>query len=66
MEMNKLDNPAWYCLNATHKDFVVEYGKIKFYHPDYSPFGGAMNDKETESGIAKYASLSDSFFVFRN
>ncbi|SDG24963.1 GNAT family N-acetyltransferase [Epilithonimonas hungarica] len=64
--MNKLDDPAWYSLNETHKDFAVDYGQIKFYDPDYCPFGGALNDKETGSGIAKYASLSDSFFVIGN
>lgn len=66
MEMNKLDNPAWYSLNETHKDFVVDYEQIKFYDPDYCPFGGALNDNETKLGIATYASLTDSFFVIGN
>ena len=66
MEINKLDNPAWYSLNETHKDFVVDYEKIKFYDPNYCPFGGALNDEETASGIAKYASLTDGFFVIGN
>ena len=25
MEINKLDNPAWYSLSETHKDFVIDY-----------------------------------------
>lgn len=66
MEINKLDNPAWYSLSETHKDFVVDYEQIKFYDPDYCPFGGALHDDETESGIAAYASLTDSFFVIGN
>ena len=35
METNKLDNPTWYSLSETHKDFAVEYEGIKFYHPDW-------------------------------
>lgn len=66
MEINKLDNPAWYSLNETHKDFVVDYEQIKFYAPNYCPFGGALNDDGTESGIATYSSLTDSFFVIGN
>lgn len=66
MEMNKLDDPAWYSLNETHKDFAVDYGQIKFYDPDHCPFGGALNDNETGSGIVTYASLTDSFFVIGN
>ncbi|QQQ29166.1 GNAT family N-acetyltransferase [Chryseobacterium indoltheticum] len=62
----KLDNPAWYSLSETHKDFVIDDDNMKFYDPDYCPFGGAVNDNETESGIAAYASLTDSFFVIGN
>ncbi|MDH6252416.1 ribosomal protein S18 acetylase RimI-like enzyme [Chryseobacterium sp. H1D6B] len=64
--MNKLDNPAWYSLNETHKDFVVDYEQIKFYDPDYCPFGGTLNNNQTKSGIATYASLTDSFFIIGN
>lgn len=66
MKINKLDNPAWYSLNESHKDFVIDYNNMKFYDPDYCPFGGAVNDNETESGIAAYASLTDNFFVIGN
>lgn len=66
MEINKLDNPAWYSLSETHKDLVIDYNYIKFYNPDYCPFGGAVNDDETESEIAAYACLTDSFFVIGN
>lgn len=66
MEINKLDNPAWYSLSETHKDLVIDYNYMKFYNPDYCPFGGAVLDNETESGLAAYASLTESFFVIGN
>lgn len=65
MEINKLDNPAWYSLSETHKDFVIDYNNRKFYDPNHCPFGGAVNYNETESGIAAYASLTNSFFCSR-
>ncbi|MCP1994360.1 GNAT family N-acetyltransferase [Flavobacterium sp. HSC-61S13] len=66
MESNKLDNPTWYSLNETHKDFVVEYEGIKFYHPDYCPFGGYLYSDKIAKGIETYASLTNNFFVVAN
>lgn len=66
METNKLDNPTWHSLSETHKDFAVEYEGIKFYHPDYCPFGGFINSDKTATGIEAYASLTNSFFVVGN
>lgn len=63
MEINKLDNPAWYSLSETHNDFAVEYDNIKFYNPDHCPFGGALHNNGTESGIVVYAFLTEQFFV---
>ena len=36
----KLDNPVWFSLSETHQSFAVDYGSVKFYHPEYCPFGG--------------------------
>ena len=66
METNKLDNPTWYSLSETHKDFAVEYDGIKFYHPDYCPFGGFINSEKTATGIEEYSSLTNNFFVVGN
>jgi GNAT superfamily N-acetyltransferase len=63
MKTDKLDNPAWYSLSETHREFAVDYQDIKFYHPDYCPFGGFINSYETKTGIDKYASLTDNFYV---
>jgi ribosomal protein S18 acetylase RimI-like enzyme len=59
----KLDNPVWFSLSERHQDFSVDYNKIKFYHPDYCPFGAF----ETRKGIAKYideySRIVDNFFI---
>jgi ribosomal protein S18 acetylase RimI-like enzyme len=63
MHDNKLDNPVWYSLSEVHRDVAVDYEGIKFYHPDYCPFGG-FNTTESISGyIDEYARLADNFFV---
>lgn len=66
MEIDKLDNPTWYSLSETHKDFAIDYKGIKFYQPDYCPFGGFINPDKTETGINSYASLTNIFFVVGN
>lgn len=66
MKFDKLDNPAWYSLTETHINFAIDYGDVKFYNPDYCPFGGTLNNDNTKSGIAGYSSLAESFFVIGN
>ena len=61
--MTKLDNPTWHSLNETHKEFGVDYGSMKFYRPEYCPFGGFVNIDETEAGIEQYTSLTNDFYV---
>ena len=63
MEETKLDNPVWNSLNEVHKNLSVEYEGIKFYNPDYCPFGGFIESKKTTDGITKYAGLIDNFYV---
>ncbi len=41
---SKLDNPVWHSLSEVHQKFAVDYDGIKFYHPDYCPFGGFCNN----------------------
>jgi len=61
---NKLDNPIWFSLSETHKIFAIDYGKIKFYYPDNSPFGGFTEIETTANAISEYAKLSNNFFIF--
>lgn len=60
----KLDNPIWHSLSETHKDFAIDYGTIKFYYPNYCPFGGFTEIDNTANAISEYAKLSNNFFIF--
>jgi len=59
----KLDNPVWYSLSETHRDFAINYKNIKFYHPDYCPFGGFMSDQNISTSIEAYSQLVSNFFI---
>lgn len=62
-EENKLDNPVWYSLSENHQKFAIDYGKTKFYHPDYGPFGGFTALGNTAIATQKYSALIDNFFI---
>ncbi len=59
----KLDNPVWYALSESHQKFSINYGDIKFYQPDYCPFGGWQTSNDNAGHINDYAKLIDSFFI---
>jgi predicted GNAT family acetyltransferase len=59
----KLDNPVWYSLSETHREFSLDYNDIKFYDPDYCSFGGSLQNTNVAASVAEYAKLTDSFFV---
>jgi hypothetical protein len=59
----KLDNPTWNSLTEIHKDLVIDYNGMKFYQPDYCPFGGFVRHDTTKTGIDNYALLIDNFYV---
>lgn len=61
--MKKLDNPAWHSLTEVHKEPAIDYKGIKFYHPDYCPFGGFIDADQTEGGIDAYSLLTNNFYV---
>lgn len=60
---NKLDNPVWFSLSECHNKFVIDYGTIKFYHPDFCPFGGFVKGSDTSSHIDEYSKLATDFFI---
>ena len=59
----KLDNPVWHSLSECHKDFAVDHDTIKFYHPDYCPFGGFIKGEGIADHIYEYSLLVDNFFI---
>jgi GNAT superfamily N-acetyltransferase len=60
---HKLDNPVWYSLSETHKNFGIDFGTTKFYHPDYCPFGGFTTFDRIKDAISEYAKLANNFFI---
>jgi Predicted acetyltransferase len=63
LTVEKLDNPVWYSLSESHQSFAIDYGNIKFYHPDYCPFGGFKQIENISAHISQYAELADNFYV---
>jgi GNAT superfamily N-acetyltransferase len=63
LEENKLDNPVWHSLTETHKYFIIDNDGIKFYQPDYCPFGGFINLEKTLMGIDIYSTLIQNFYL---
>lgn len=59
----KLDNPAWNSLNEEHEGFSLQYKSIKFYNPEYCPFGGCTDIETAIDGISQYSRLTNSFFT---
>ncbi len=62
-EYNKLDNPVWFSLTETHEEFSIGYNGIKFYHPDYCPFGGFIDIDKTTNYIDEYSKRVHNFYV---
>jgi ribosomal protein S18 acetylase RimI-like enzyme len=62
-DYTKLDNPTWYSLSETHQEFSINYNNIKFYNPDYCPFGGVIIPENISESIDEYSKLTDGFFV---
>lgn len=60
---NKLDNPVWFSLTESHAKFSVGHAEVKFYHPDYCPFGAYLNLDSTEKHLKDYSELAASFYV---
>ncbi|MDI5951080.1 GNAT family N-acetyltransferase [Flavobacterium yafengii] len=59
----KLNNPVWFSLLETHQNFAVDYDSVKFYHPDYCPFGGFEKGNAIAKSIDEYSEMVDSFFI---
>lgn len=60
----KLDNPVWSALSESQAAYVISYDQVKFYHPDYCPFGALFESGNTRKSISAYAELVDEFYLF--
>lgn len=59
----KLDNPVWYSLSEVHHEFSMNYDGIKFYHPDYCPFGGFDQTENIIQPMVDYSRLTNNFYM---
>jgi GNAT superfamily N-acetyltransferase len=63
IEEKKLDNPVYHSLLETHSKFAINYVGVKFYRPDYCPFGGFINSNTNMASIDAYSELISNFYV---
>lgn len=61
--IEKLNNPVWNSLNEAHDTFSIKYDGIKFYAPEYCPFGGFINLENSSDGIDNYSAKNNNFYV---
>lgn len=61
-----LDNPVWYALTEMHDKNSINYGNVKFYKTDFTPFGAFINNQDTTEAIEKHAKLIKAFFIVGN
>ena len=60
---NQLDNPVWHSLSESHQKFAIDYPNIKFYQPDYCPFGGFQKNVNISEPINEYSAKVDNFYI---
>ncbi len=63
VSIDALDNPVWFSLTDCHSNLAIDYGNVKFFHPDYGPFGAFINNEDTSTAIEKHAKLINNFFI---
>lgn len=63
MEVEKLDNPVWHALSDVHQAYAWEDLGMKFYKPEYCPFGSFIDPQTTILPMVNYSLLTDNFFV---
>ncbi len=63
IEEDKLDNPVWYSLTECHQSYAIANEHIKFYDPEYGPFGGIIKNENISKSIEDYADLVETFFI---
>jgi ribosomal protein S18 acetylase RimI-like enzyme len=61
--IRKLDNPVWHSLLENNKTISIVYEDVRFYDPDYCPFGAFENNNTLSSGIDEYLKLTENFYM---
>ena len=60
---NVLDNPVWNALKDIHSQHSIDYGQVKFYKTDFTPFGASINNQDTSKAIEAHSKLIKEFFI---
>jgi ribosomal protein S18 acetylase RimI-like enzyme len=65
MDLNEvdLDNPVWNALTEMHSEYGIDYGHVKFYKTDFTPFGAFINNQDATKAIEAHSKLIKEFFI---
>ncbi|WP_136481364.1 tRNA (adenosine(37)-N6)-dimethylallyltransferase MiaA [Cognatitamlana onchidii] len=61
-----LDNPVWFALTEKQQDPCLKLNKLKFYAPEYAPFGAFIGPQDSTAAIESYSKLIDTFYIVGN
>ena len=61
--IEKLNNPVWYSLSESLQEYAIDCGNIKFYEPDYAPFGGFIRNENIIDAITQYSKRITDFLI---
>lgn len=61
-----LDNPVWFALTEMHDKHCIDYGNVKFYKTDFTPFGAFIENADTTDAIKKHSKIIKDFFIVGN
>ena len=59
----KLRNPVWYSLEATHKKFLLAYDGVQFYQTDICSFGSFHDATKTAKALNEHSKIATNFFL---
>ena len=59
----QLDNPVWFALSETHADYSISHANIKFYYPEYCPFGAITSADDLAEPLQKYSAFCHNFYI---
>ena len=59
----QLDNPVWFALSETHAGYSISHANIKFYHPEYCPFGAITAADDLAGALQEYSTCCHQFYI---
>jgi len=59
----QLDNPVWFALSETHAGYSISHANIKFYHPEFCPFGAITSASDLAEPLQAYSASCHNFYI---